>query len=157
VGLTSLYYWLTLALLVAIESWAIKVVSHDEEANRLYPLAFALCVLPWLALATIMAGPLFYGSLNADPRWPPLWSGLPAALDLGVVVVLVGPYLVAGLFGARHDVLHPVRLWRKWKTRTRKVKPSITPAELQAAEDFDDKWQVEDRERNKRLGLGPRL
>jgi hypothetical protein len=157
-SIASPYYWLGVAALAAVLAVAITAVGNERSDLRVYRVALAFYVAAWVAAGTVTAAPLFFGSLNVMPHWPPLWTGLPVGLTVGVLAVLVGGYLVAWLVGARRALLHPRRLWTARRSRPRPpVEVSLTEAELRAAEAYDAKWQIEDRRRNRRLGTGPRL
>jgi hypothetical protein len=158
-SLTSLYYWLAVVALAVLVAAAFNVVGQDRVERRVYRAALGFYLLAWLAFGTITASPLFFGSLNVMPNgWPPLWAGLPLAIVVGVVVVFIAGHLIAWLFGIRSLLLHPRHLREAWSSgRHPASKPSLTEEELRAAEAYDAEWQLQDRERNRRLGIGPSL
>jgi hypothetical protein len=158
-SLTSLYYWLAVVALAVLVAAAWRVVGQDRVELRVYRAALAFYLLVWVAIGTVTASPLFFGSLNVMPDgWPPLWAGLPLAIVVGVVVVLIAGHLIAWLFGIRSLLLHPHHLREAWSSgRHPASKPSLTDEELHAAEAYDAVWQLQDRDRNRRLGTGPSL
>jgi hypothetical protein len=158
VSIASPYYWLGVAALVGIVAAATRIVADDRFDLPFYRVAVVVYVLPWIALGSVFAAPLYWWSFYSSPHWPPLWTGLPLALLLGVMVVLVGGHLIALLAGARRVLLHPQRLWTVWRNKPPPpTQAHITQAERAAAETYDAEWQIEDRRRNNRLGTGPRL
>jgi hypothetical protein len=85
-SLTSPYYWLAVAALAVLVAAAWRVVGQDRVELRVYRAALAFYLLVWLAIGTVTASPLFFGSLNVIPDgWPPLWAGLPLAIVVGVL------------------------------------------------------------------------
>jgi hypothetical protein len=157
-SIASPYYWLGLAALAGIVAAATAIVADDRTDVRLYRFAVVVYVLPWVALGTVFAAPLYWWSFYASPHWPPLWTGLPLTHIVGVLVVLVGGHLIALVAGARRVLLHPRRLWTAWRSKPRPpAQARLTQAEQDAADAYDAEWQIEDRSRNKRLGTGPRL
>jgi hypothetical protein len=157
-SLTSPYYWLVIVALAVLVAAAFRVVGQDRVELRVYRAALAFYLLAWVAVGTITT-PLFFGSLNVMPDgWPPLWAGLPLAVVVGVLAVFIAGHLIAWLFGTRSLLLHPRHLREAWSSgRHPASKLLLTDEELHAAEAYDAEWQLQDRDRNHRLGTGPSL
>jgi hypothetical protein len=158
-SLTSPYYWLAVVALAVLVAAAWRVVGQDRVELRVYRAALAFYLLVWLAIGTVTASPLFFGSLNVMPDgWPPLWAGLPLAIVVGVLVVVIAGHLIAWLFGIRSLLLHPRHLREAWSSgRHPACRRALTDDELHAAEAYDAEWQLQDRDRNRRFGTGPSL
>src|SRR3954471_4091241 len=116
-SLTSLYYWLAVVALAVLVAAAWRVVGQDRVELRVYRAALAFYLLVWVAVGTITASPLFFGSLNVMPDgWPPLWAGLPLTIVVGALVVFIAGHLIASLFGIRSLLLHPRHLREAWSS-----------------------------------------
>jgi hypothetical protein len=154
-SIASPYYWLAVLVLASLVGAATRVVTQDRLELRIYRAALAVYVLFWIAIGAATAAPLFW-YVNLGPNgWPPLWAGLPLALVVGTLAILVGGHLIALLFGIRSLLLHPRHLRQTWRSGRHPANARrLTADELRAAQAYDTEWQLRDRERNRRLGTG---
>jgi hypothetical protein len=145
--ISSLAFWALVAAMAIGFAPVVRVVTGGREEARFYRLQVAAYVLAWGLLIGVLFGTTLLKGLPTGPPWP-VWD-FPSALLIGAPAAFIGAHLVATLFGARRDLLHPTR--RRAKRPSRKPTPQLTDAELAAAEAYDAQWRAKDRERNRRL------
>jgi amino acid permease len=145
-GASSPFFWIVLAACAIAFALVVTTVG-DRENSRFYLASVVVYVAAW----ALMFGFLFHTTLlrgvPVGPPWPV--SDFPTALLIGAPVVFVGGHVLAGVFRVRHALAHPLQ-W-KHNRPPKTTKETLTEAELEAAEDYDAKWQAEDRERNRKL------
>ena len=115
-SLSSAYYWAAVTALAALIAAATIVVKRDRVELPGFRVAWATYIVGWVALGAITASPLFFGSLNVMPDgWPPVWTGVPLALTVGILAAIVGGHLIAWLVGIRGFLVHPRRIAEAWR------------------------------------------
>jgi hypothetical protein len=87
---------------------------------------------------------------------------LPVDVLIGLAVVVIGADALALGFWLADEAVHPEVRHRNRRRRERgrllgAAEPKLSGSELNESEAYDEEWQRNDRERNRRLGTGPNL
>ncbi len=146
---TSPYYWGTVVLGIGVLTSAVShVMRRHPERYRGYRLAIVIYVLTLCVFGTLFAQPYYF---STEPGWPAVWVAFPWRAVVGFLMIFVAGHVLGGL--------HAERFRRDNGLPTKRAPHpprQMTAAERRAAEVYDDAWQIQDRERNRRLGTGPR-
>ena len=134
---SSPYYWVIVGALTVAFAIVDLEALRRREMTRWHGFAVAVYVTAWgLVLGWAL-----------QPWTPNIIWFLPAAVRIAIFVVLEGSEVLAAAVRKEQWIAHPER-------REPKYPPlEISDAQLHAAEEYDAEWQIEDRERNRRLGL----
>jgi hypothetical protein len=136
------YYWAVVAVLTVGFGVVDVVALSRREMGRAQGLAVAVYLTSWVIVAGLSFPIAPLGSM---------WWLFPAAARIAVFVIFAGGQILAAAARAEQRVVHPEK--KQWTGSLPKHK--LTEAELREAEANDAQWQIEDRERNRRLGTGP--
>jgi hypothetical protein len=145
-AMSSWLYWVGIAAGAVAFAVIVVTARSGREELRFFRAALIVYVAAWALIVGVLFGTtLLYGVAVGLP-WP-VWD-FPTALLVGSAAIFIGGHALAGLFR-----MHQARVARgsfKPDREFRSYSDALTPAELDAANAYDEQWQVEDRERERK-------